>query len=323
MNEAKPFDISKRLVWEAYKRVKSNKGAAGVDDQSISEFDQNMKKNLYRIWNRMASGTYFPPPVRAVPIPKKTGGERILGVPTVSDRIAQTVVTLLMESKLESVFHPDSYGYRRGKSAHDALTVTRRRCWDQDWVLEYDIRGLFDNIDHELLLKAVRHHCEERWIVLYVKRWLVAPLQQNGNLVNRSVGTPQGGPLSPLLANLFLHYALDNWLSTKHAGISFCRYADDGIIHCNSQKQAERMREHLASRLKDCGLELHPDKTGIVYCKDSNRNGEHEDIQFDFLGYTFRPRVAWSRSGHSFTSFLPAISRVAMRGISQRIRSWP
>ena len=193
MNEAKPFDISKRLVWEAYKRVKSNKGAAGVDDQSISEFDRNMKKNLYRIWNRMASGTYFPPPVRAVPIPKKTGGERILGVPTVSDRIAQTVVTLLMESKLESVFHPDSYGYRRGKSAHDALTVTRRRCWDQDWILEYDIRGLFDNIDHELLLKAVRHHCEERWIVLYVKRWLVAPLQQNGNLVNRSVGTPQGG----------------------------------------------------------------------------------------------------------------------------------
>ena len=323
MNEAKPFDISKRLVWEAYQRVKSNKGAAGVDEQSITGFDQNRDKNLYRIWNRMASGAYFPPPVRAVPIPKKTGGERILGVPTVSDRIAQTVVTLLMEPRLEAIFHPDSYGYRKGKSAHDALSVIRHRSWDQDWVLEYEIRGLFDNINHELLLKAVSHHCEEKWIKLYVKRWLVAPLQQqNGELSERTVGTPQGGPLSSLLANLFLHYALDNWLSTTFTNIPFCRYADDGILHCKSLQEAQQMRKHLASRLKDCGLELHPTKSRIVYCKDSNRRGSHENNQFDFLGYTFRPRLARSSSGSTSTSFLPAISGVAMRGISQRIRSW-
>lgn len=323
MNEAKPFDISKRLVWDAYRRVKSNKGAAGVDNQSIQAFDQNRNKNLYRIWNRLASGSYFPPPVKAVPIPKKSGGERILGVPTVSDRIAQTVITLILEPRLEAVFHPDSYGYRRGKSAHQALSVTRKRCWKHDWVLEYDIRGLFDNINHELLLKALRHHCDERWINLYVKRWLTAPMQtRQGELIERAIGTPQGGPLSPVLANLFLHYALDNWLAKQHSSIPFCRYADDGILHCTSQREAERMREHLAQRLKDCGLELHPDKTRIVYCKDSNRPGSHEYIQFEFLGYMFRPRVAWNRSGKVFTSFLPAISRAALVAIRQRIRSW-
>lgn len=323
MNEAKPFDIPKRLIWEAYKRVKSNQGAAGVDGQSIQEFDQNRDRNLYKIWNRMSSGTYFAPPVRAVSIPKKAGGERILGVPTISDRIAQSVVTMLLEPRMEKVFHPDSYGYRSGKSAHDALSVTRRRCWEHDWVLEYDIRGLFDNIDHELLLKALHHHCDEPWVHLYVRRWLVAPMQrQDGQLVKRTIGTPQGGPLSPLLANLFLHYALDNWLATNYAGIPFCRYADDGILHCSSFEQAASMRRQLASRLRDCGLELHPLKTRIVYCKDSNRRGCFENVQFDFLGFTFRPRAAWSKSGAIFTSFLPAISRSAMRGINQRIRSW-
>ena len=261
--------------------------------------------------------------MRAVPIPKKSGGERILGVPTVSDRIAQTVITQVLESRLEAVFHTDSYGYRRGKSAHNALSVTRKRCWERDWVLEYDIRGLFDNINHELLQKALRHHCVERWVNLYVERWLKAPTQlQSGELVERTVGTPQGGPLSPILANLFLHYALDNWLEKHHAGVPFCRYADDGILHCNSLREAERMREHLAKRLQDCGLELHPDKTRIVYCKDSNRTECYENVQFDFLGYTFRPRIAWSRSGQVFTSFLPAISRVALVAIHQRIRSW-
>ena len=222
MTSAKPFAIPKRLVWDAYQRVKANRGAAGIDEQSIEDFDRKQSRNLYRIWNRMSSGSYFPSAVKAVPIPKKSGGERILGVPTVSDRIAQTVVGLVLEPILESVFHEDSYGYRPGKSALDALAVTRKRCWERDWVLEYDIRGLFDNIDHQLLLKALRHHCDKRWVLLYVERWLTAPMQgKNGTLTARTVGTPQGGPLSPVLANLFLHYALDRWLAMHHPDIPF------------------------------------------------------------------------------------------------------
>ena len=243
MTETKPFVISKALIWEAYQRVKANKGVAGIDGQTIEEFASDEKKNLYRIWNRMSSGSYFPPAVMAVSIPKKSGGERILGIPTVSDRIAQTAVTLLLEPDLESIFHKDSYGYRPGKSAHDALAVTRKRCWQRDWVLEYDIRGLFDNINHDLLLKALRHHCDERWVLLLVERWLTAPLQSEDGLKEpRTVGTPQGGPLSPVLANLFLHYALDNWLATHHPSVPFCRYADDGILHCCTKVQANTMR---------------------------------------------------------------------------------
>jgi RNA-directed DNA polymerase len=230
VSETKSFDISKRLVWEAYKRVKANKGAAGVDRQSIADLEQSLGGNLYQIRNRMSSGSYFPPPVCAVPITKKSGGERILGIPTVADRIAQTVVTLVLNPLLEPHFHEDSYGYRRGKSAHQALEVTRKRCWKYDWVLEYDIRGLFDHIDHQLLMKALRHHTDNKWVLLYVERWLIAPMQErDGSLTQRNIGTPQGGPLSPVLANLFLHYALDRWLVTNHRGVPFCRYADDGV----------------------------------------------------------------------------------------------
>jgi RNA-directed DNA polymerase len=323
VTEAKPFDIPKRLVWEAYKRVKANRGAAGVDQQSISDFDCKRDKNLFRIWNRMASGSYFPPPVKTVRISKKDGGVRTLGVPTVSDRIAQTAVTLWLEPLLEPVFHDDSYGYRRGKSAHDAIAATRWRCWKSDWVLEYDIRGLFDNINHELLLKALRHHCAERWVLLYVERWLVAPMQE-GELVSgeRSVGTPQGGPLSPVLANLFLHYALDNWLSTQHSNIQFCRYADDGILHCKTKAQATIMLDRLSARLNSCGLELHPKKTRIVYCKDSKRRGTHEHTQFDFLGYSFRPRRVVDGYGRVRCGFTPAVSRSSMTAMRQRARNW-
>lgn len=318
---AKPFVIPKRLVWEAYQRVKANRGAAGVDRISIEEFERDRNRNLYRIWNRLSSGSYFPPPVRAVPIPKKSGGTRMLGVPTVGDRIAQTAVVLALEPRLEPVFHEDSYGYRPGKSAHDALSVTRQRCWRQDWVLEYDIRGLFDNIDHELLLKALRHHCDDRWILLHVERWLKAPMEgQEGEVDARDVGVPQGGPLSPVLANLFLHYALDRWLAVHHPGIPFCRYADDGILHCETEAQALWMREQLAARLADCGLEMHPDKTRVVYCKDSKRTGSHEAIQFDFLGYTFRPRRVASRYGGHFTGFTPAVSRHAMKAMRTALR---
>lgn len=229
MEQAKPFCISKRVVWEAYKRVKVNQGAAGVDAESIADFEKDLKNNLYKIWNRMASGSYFPPPVRTVAIPKKDGGERKLGIPTVADRIAQMVVKMYLEPVLEPIFHPDSYGYRPGKSAIEALGVARRRCWRYNWVVDLDIKGYFDSIDHELLMRAVRKHTDSRWILLYVERWLKAPAQtEDGTLVNRDRGTPQGGVISPLLANLFLHYAFDEWMRRNYRNIPFERYADDG-----------------------------------------------------------------------------------------------
>jgi len=319
--EAKPFDIPKALVWEAWQRVRANKGAAGIDGQTIGEFEADLSKNLYRIWNRMSSGSYFPPAVKAVPIPKKSGGERVLGVPTVGDRVAQTAVTLLLEANLECIFHDDSYGYRPGRSAHDALAVTRMRCWKRDWVLEYDIRGLFDNIDHELLLKALRTHCDEPWVLLLVGRWLTAPMRdRDGTEHPRTVGTPQGGPLSPVLANLFLHYALDRWLADHHPDIPFCRYADDGILHCRSEVEANMMRQCLDARLRDCMLELHPDKTRVVYCRDSRRGGTHEHVHFDFLGYTFRPRDIIGDNGRLNTGFTPALSRQALKAMCQSMR---
>ena len=323
LKKTKPFEVPKSLLWEAWRRVKANKGAEGVDEQTIVLFESALSKNLYRIWNRVSSGSYFPPAVKAVEIPKKSGGVRVLGIPTVADRVAQTLVTLVLEPIVEPFFHEDSYGYRPGKSTYDAIGVTRKRCWKYDWVLEYDIRGLFDHINHDLLLKALRHHCKERWLLLLVERWLTAPMQdKDGNDLERLLGTPQGGPLSPLLANLFLHYALDHWLTRHHPTVPFCRYADDGILHCKTEAQAIEMREHLATRLKACGLEMHPVKTRIVYCKDANRTGKSEHIQFDFLGYTFRPRSMENRRGQLFTGFAPAMSRAAARSIRQKIRRW-
>ena len=323
MSETKPFSISKALVWEAWQRVKANRGSAGIDGQTIEQFESDLSRNLYRVWNRMSSGSYFPPAVKAVPIPKASGGVRVLGVPTVGDRIAQTAVTLVLEPELELLFHEDSYGYRRGKSAHDALAVTRTRCWKRDWVLEYDIRGLFDNIDHGLLLKALRRHCDKQWVLVLVERWLTAPMQcADGKQDPRTVGTPQGGPLSPVLANLFLHYALDHWLATHYPRVPFCRYADDGILHCRTEAEAIEMRKHLGARLGRVGLELHPDKTRVVYCKDADRCGGAENVSFDFLGYTFRPRTACNRYGRLFTTFTPAISGRALRTIRQAVRGW-
>ena len=323
MTTAKSYEIPKRLVWEAYKRVKANGGAAGVDEQSLSEFEGALGNNLYRIWNRMSSGSYFPPPVRAVAIPKKSGGQRTLGIPTVSDRIAQTVVKLVLEPQVDPHFHADSYGYRPGKSAHQAIEVTRKRCWWHDWVLEFDIRGLFDNIDHGLLMKAVRRHTDCRWVLLYIERWLTAPMQnEDGSIHRRDRGTPQGGVISPLLANLFLHYAFDRWMAANFPKVPFCRYADDGLIHCRSLRQAHYLKNRLADRLKECGLELHPDKTKVVYCRDIHRQQEYETIQFDFLGYTFRPRRSKDRYGRVFVNFTPAISRAATKAIRQEIRGW-
>jgi RNA-directed DNA polymerase len=320
---AKPFDIPKRLVWNAWRLVRANRGAAGVDEESLEMFERDLKNNLYRLWNRMSSGSYFPPPVREVLIPKKSGGERPLGIPTVSDRVAQAVVKLVLEPELEPHFHEDSYGYRPGRSAHQAIAVTRKRCWWHDWVLEFDIRGLFDNIDHALLMNAVQHHTICKWVLLYVGRWLIAPVQQkDGTLRQRTKGTPQGGVISPLLANLFLHYAFDRWMTKLFPRLPFCRYADDGLVHCRSLKQAEYVRERLSQRLQECGLELHPDKTRIVYCRDLHRRQEYGAIRFDFLGYTFRPRRSYDRYGRTFINFTPAMAPTAAKALRQEVRSW-
>ena len=322
MSATKPFPISKELVYIAWKRVKDNAGSAGVDKQSIKEFEKDLTNNLYRLWNRMASGTYFPPPVKAVSIPKKSGGERILGIPTVSDRVAQMVVKLVLEPILEPIFLPDSYGYRPGKSALDAVRITRERCWKYDWVLEFDIRGLFDNIGHELLLKALDQHVEEKWVRLYVRRWLVAPLQTaDGALVERTKGTPQGGVVSPVLANLFMHYAFDMWMQRKYPDIPWCRFADDGITHCKSEAEAREMLEALKLRFAECGLELHPAKTRIVYCKDGNRVGQYPNKKFDFLGYGFRSRgVKNKKTEQLFSGFTPGVSDSALKSMRAKVR---
>lgn len=322
MEKAKSYSIPKILVWNAYKKVKANRGAAGIDEVSITEFDKDLKNSLYKLWNRMSSGSYFPPPVKAVSIPKKTGGERILGIPTIADRIAQTVVRDALEPSLEPHFHMDSYGYRPGKSAHQALGVTRERCWKYDWVLEFDIKGLFDNIDHELLLKAVQFHTDCPWIILYIERWLVAPFCKDGAEIKRSKGTPQGGVISPLLANLFLHYSFDAWMGRNFPENPWVRYADDGLVHCRTREEAEKLLIALRGRFSECKLELHPVKTRIVYCKDDDREGSNPEIKFDFLGYTFRPRLAKNRWGKFFVSFLPAISNKAATEVRRKIHDW-
>ncbi|MCL5123950.1 MAG: group II intron reverse transcriptase/maturase [Deltaproteobacteria bacterium] len=323
MDKTKPYEISKYVVLEAFQRVKANKGAAGIDDESLEAFEANLKNNLYKIWNRMSSGSYFPPPVKAVEIPKKSGGKRVLGVPTVADRVAQMVVKIYFEPKVEPHFHPDSYGYRPGKSAPDALAVTRQRCWRYDWVLEFDIKGLFDNIDHELLMKAVRKHTDNPWVILYIQRWLKAPFQMpDGTIKERTKGTPQGGVVSPVLANLFLHYAFDRWMARNHPDKPFARYADDGVAHCRSKEDAEKLRASLEERFVECGLELHPTKTRIVYCKDEDRTGDHPETKFDFLGYTYRPRRSKNKHGKYFINFTPAVSSQAKKAMRQVIHDW-
>jgi RNA-directed DNA polymerase len=319
---SKPFNIDKRQVYEAYKAVKSKGGAAGVDGQTIEQFDADLKGNLYKLWNRMSSGSYFPPPVRAVSIPKKSGGQRILGVPTVADRVAQKVVKQAIEPNLDAVFLADSYGYRPGKSALDAVGVTRERCWKYDWVLEFDIKGLFDNIDHALLLRAVRKHVTCKWALLYIDRWLKAPMvDEAGARIERSRGTPQGGVVSPILANAFLHYAFDLWMARIHPDLPWCRYADDGLVHCRSEQEADALKAELQARLAACGLELHPTKTKIVYCKDGKRKGKYPNIKFDFLGYCFRPRlVRRFRDNTLFCGFNPAVSVSAIKAMRSAIR---
>ncbi|MFG2394853.1 group II intron reverse transcriptase/maturase, partial [Streptomyces lavendulae] len=314
----------KRAIWEAWEKVKANKGAPGVDGQTIVEFESDLKNNLFKIWNRMSSGSYFPPPVRAVEIEKAHGGgTRILGVPTVADRIAQTVVALELEAKVEPIFHIDSYGYRPKRSALDAVTACRQRCWKTDWVIDLDIRKFFDSVPWDLVVKAVEANTDLPWVVLYVKRWLKAPLMlPDGSLQVRDRGTPQGSSVSPVLANLFLHYAFDPWMAREFPGVAFERYVDDAVVHCVSEAQADHVLGALQMRMREVGLELHPDKTRIVYCKDSNRHGSYEHTVFTFLGFTFRARQVRLKSGKMFTGFNPGISNDALKKLGSRVRSW-
>ncbi len=323
MDKTKSYDISKHKVWEAYKRVKANQGAAGIDGESIEDFERNLKNNLYKIWNRMSSGSYFPPPVRTVSIPKSNGGTRNLGIPTVGDRIAQMVVKLYLEPQVEPQFHRDSYGYRPGKSAHDAVAVARGRCWKLNYVIDLDIKGFFDNLDHPLIMRAVKKHTNCEWILLYIERWLKAPVQQeDGTMVGRECGTPQGSVISPLIANLFMHHAFDSWMAEQFPTVPFERYADDALVHCKTLNQAKLVLAAIEKRLGQCKLDLHPEKTKIVYCKDVDRKGSYENERFDFLGFTFRPRLSKNSRGKHFVSFNPAISDKAKLNISSTIRSW-
>ncbi len=322
-DRAKSFSISKRAVWDAYREVRENKEGAGVDSQSMEDFEENVKDNLYKLWNRMSSGTYFPKPVRRVGIPKTGGGVRNLGIPTVSDRVAQTVVKKYLEPQIEPSFHSNSYGYRPGKSALDAVGVTRQRCWQYDWVIDLDIRGFFDNLDHGLILRGVRRFTSEQWMLLYIERWLKAPVQlEDGTIETMKQGTPQGGVISPLLANTFLHLAFDAWMQKTHPQVPFARYADDIVVHCRTLEEAQSLLEMIGKRLARCRLELHPVKTKIVYCKDDKRPHRYDNESFDFLGYTFRPRRVWSRYGSTFIGFNPAISRKAEKAIRQKMRKW-
>lgn len=324
MKGAKSLEISKRIVYEAYKQVKANGGSAGIDNIDMEAYAGTMSDRLYKLWNRMSSGSYFPKPVKLVEIPKSSGGTRPLGIPTIEDRIAQMAAVLVMQPEIDPIFHKDSYGYRPNKSAHDAVAAAQKRCFRYGWVLDMDISRFFDTIDHELLMKAVQRHVKEKWILLYIERWLKVPYElPNGEQVERTMGVPQGSVIGPLLANLFLHYVFDKWMEIYHPLVPFERYADDTICHCKTEEEAKELLTSIKSRLTVCQLELNTSKTKIVYCKTTRRGGSYENMSFDFLGFTFRPRGAKDRRNNVlFTSFLPAISKKSAQRIRNEIRSW-
>jgi RNA-directed DNA polymerase len=317
----KPFEIRFDRIVAAYRSVRANKGSHGVDDVSLEAYEEDLQGNLYKLWNRMSSGSYFPQAVRQVEIDKKGGGKRPLGIPTVSDRVAQAVVKRELEIELEPVFHEDSFGYRPRRSMQDALKKTRERCWKYDWVIDLDIQSFFEDIPHDLLMKAVRKHTAVKWQLLYIERWLKVPVQQmDGQVRAREKGTPQGGVISPLLANLYLHYCFDEWMRRNIGHCPFERYADDIVIHCQTRKQAVWVKHRIEERFIQCGLKMHPVKTKIVDCRRDKACRESEHQEFDFLGHTFRKRKARTKTGDFFTSYLPAVSKKSIQSIRGKLK---
>jgi RNA-directed DNA polymerase len=321
----KSLPVSKRMVYNSYLKVAAKDGGAGIDKQSIAQFNENLSGNLYKIWNRMTSGSYFPPPVRTVFIPKKQGGLRPLGIPTVGDRIAQGVVKDYLEPTLESIFHTSSFGYRPGRSAHDALSQCQDNCIKYAWVIDVDIKGFFDNISHVLMMELLKQHTQESWVLLYAERWLKAGVEQeDGSITARTKGTPQGGVISPLFANIYLHHAFDKWMDEYNMHNPFERYADDIVIHCHSREEAEQLLAKLANRMQQFELALHPEKTKIVYCKNYKRLEDHEHVSFTFLSYSFQPRSTRSSFGginKTYIVFAAAISSKAKTSVREVIRA--
>jgi len=308
---------------EAFKRVKANGGSAGVDQITIAQVDENKRKYLYPLWNRMASGSYFPKPVRQTLIPKPGGKKRALGIPTVTDRVAQQVIATEVETIVDKRFSRNSFGYRPDKSAHDAVEQCRINCMKYSWVIDLDIRGFFDNIDHELLMKAMRYHTDRKHILLYCERWLKAPVQlPDGTLRhNEGKGTPQGGVISPLLANIFLDIVFDKWIEKNYPDNEFERYADDIVVHCQNIKQALRLLEAIKQRLHDCKLELNREKSKIVYCRRNQKKQPPFKVyyqKFDFLGFTFKPRAVKAH-GKIMLGFTPAISQRNISRITEEL----
>jgi RNA-directed DNA polymerase len=320
--ETKSIPITKQMVWGAYKKVRSNKGVAGIDAQTIERYEERLSDNLYVLWNRLSSGSYFPPSVLEVEIPKDDGRKRKLGIPTVNDRVAQQVLKSYLEPRLEAVFSPQSYGYRPLKNAHQAIAQVRKNVWAYGWVIDIDIASFFDKMSHALLMKAIERHVEERWAKMYIMRWLEAPIEnREGNKRYRNgEGTPQGGVISPLLANLFLHYAFDKWLTKTFPQLSFVRYADDVIVHCHYQAEAEQVLAAIKIRMDECKLQVNEMKTRIVYCKKANRNGKFKTVKFDFLGFSFQPRPTSTKDGKMFLSFDCSISRKSEKKITEVFR---
>jgi len=320
--ETKSIPITKQMIWKAYKKVRSNKGAAGIDEETIAMYEERLQDNLYMLWNRMSSGSYFPPSVLEVEISKDDGRKRKLGIPTVNDRVAQQVIKSYLEPRFEAEFLPQSYGYRPLKSAHQAVEQVRKNVRRYHWVIDMDISKFFDKMSHTLLLKAIERHVQEKWATMYITRWIKAPIEdRKGNKRYREgEGTPQGGVISPLLANLFLHYAFDRWLEKTYPNLSFVRYADDIIVHCNSQAEAEEVLTAIKKRLGECKLELNEKKTKIVYCKKEHRKDKFKTVQFDFLGFSFQPRPTSNQGGEMFLGYDCAISRKSENKIAEEFR---
>ena len=316
--ETKSQPISRKMVWQAYWKVKANKGCAGVDEIDWEYFDKNRNALIYKLWNRLTSGSYFPNAVKRVAIPKKGGGQRFLGIPTLLDRIAQEVVRTHLEQIVEPLFHQSSFGYRPGRSCHQAIQQSCSNSMNHDFAIDLDIKGFFDNIDHELMMKAVKHYCSDKWVLLYVERWLKAGiLQTDGIITTPTQGTPQGGVISPLLANLFLHVVFDKWMEKNHPEKPFERYADDIVVHCKTEKQAQYMLREIKSRMTNCKLELHPEKTRIINLRGKSQNRFRKG--FDFLGFTIRP-AAYKHKGK--IKAVPGIfvSQKSKTGIMQKFR---